>query len=200
MVLSLILSLVSLVVSLFVFIYYFFNFRKRLKEIEYPYEVEERILELLGKFKHVASIKLEMLEKKVDELKGLIKEANDSYASLSVLLTDLNKVAYEIDKDSNTSIINSEKKLEHVELKENEKDNLEVDATDSENTVESSSTSDDSNEIPDPDLEDDSESLERKILRLNEEGFEDLEIARKLGIGVGEVKLIIELFRGQNKN
>jgi hypothetical protein len=187
---------VSLSVSLFVFIYYFFNFRKRLNEIEYPYEVEERILELLGKFKHVASIKLEMLEKKVDELKGLIKEANDSYASLSVLLTDLNKIAYEIDKDSNVSI-NPEKEQEHnIELKENEKNSSEV--TNSKNTNDVSSTNNDSNDVPT--FEDDSESLERKILRLNEEGFEDLEIARKLGIGVGEVKLIIELFKSQNKN
>ncbi|MDI3472146.1 MAG: hypothetical protein PWQ20_324 [Thermotogaceae bacterium] len=196
MILSLVLSLVSLSVSLFVFIYYFFNFRKRLNEIEYPYEVEERILELLGKFKHVASIKLEMLEKKVDELKGLIKEANDSYASLSVLLTDLNKIAYEIDKDSNVSI-NPEKEQEHnIELKENEKNSSEV--TNSKNTNDVSSTNNDSNDVPT--FEDDSESLERKILRLNEEGFEDLEIARKLGIGVGEVKLIIELFKSQNKN
>jgi len=185
-------SLVSLALSVFILIY-FFNFKKRLKEIEYPFEVEERILELLGKFKHVASIKLEMLEKKVEELKQLTKEANDIYASLSVLITDINKLKDDLkdlpieERKTQDELIETPKtdnKVKHSLSKSEKKEEKLVEESvkpieDEMKTVESD------------------ESLERKILRLNEEGMSDLDIARKLGIGVGEVKLIVELFKGQ---
>ena len=35
-----------------------------------------------------------------------------------------------------------------------------------------------------------------KILSLHKEGMSDVAIARELGLGVGEVKLVIDLFKG----
>ncbi|MBZ4668748.1 MAG: box helicase domain protein, partial [Defluviitaleaceae bacterium] len=118
---------------------------------QYYFEVKEKNkFEILTRLIDMYNPKLALIfcntKKKVDELKGLIKEANDSYASLSVLLTDLNKIAYEIDKDSNVSI-NPEKEQEHnIELKENEKNSSEV--TNSKNTNDVSSTNNDSNDVP----------------------------------------------------
>jgi len=200
---ALVLSILSLSLSVFIFIYYLINFKKRLSEIEYPYEVEERILELLGKFKHVASIKLEMLEKKIEELRGLIKEANDMYAALNVSLADMSKVKDELKNDS-------------VDISSNPKDGKQMNESEQPSkAVENGETNDKRNEpvsksldeasknsnekVDEFDEEDNGESLERKILRLNDEGIKDLDIARRLGLGVGEVRLIIELFKGQKR-
>ena len=35
-----------------------------------------------------------------------------------------------------------------------------------------------------------------KILELNSKGKSNVEIAKELGLGIGEVKLVIDLFRG----
>ncbi|MFN4190926.1 MAG: hypothetical protein ACK4E2_08015, partial [Pseudothermotoga sp.] len=51
------------------------------KQEEYE-KLEERILELMGQFRHISSVRLQMLDKKIEELKKLIKEANTLYASL----------------------------------------------------------------------------------------------------------------------
>jgi len=42
-------------------------------------------------------------------------------------------------------------------------------------------------------VEDDME-VERKILKLHEKGLSDVEIARRLNMGIGEVRLILNLF------
>ena len=36
-----------------------------------------------------------------------------------------------------------------------------------------------------------------RILMLHQQGFSDVEIARELGLGLGEVKLVIGLFKGE---
>ena len=200
---ALVLSILSLSLSVFIFIYYLINFKKRLSEIEYPYEVEERILELLGKFKHVASIKLEMLEKKIEELRGLIKEANDMYAALNVSLADMSKVKDELKNDSIDISSNSKDRKQMNESEQPSKAVENGETNDKQNEPVSKSLEEafkNSNEKVDEfDEEDNGESLERKILRLNDEGIKDLDIARRLGLGVGEVRLIIELFKGQKR-
>lgn len=41
------------------------------------------------------------------------------------------------------------------------------------------------------------EGIQREILALHNEGLTDIQIARKLGMGIGEVRLIIGLYRGE---
>lgn len=194
MTITFILSLASLLISVSILLY-FYNFKRHLKEIEYPFEVEERILELLGKFKHVASIKLEMLEKKVGELKQITKEANDIYASLNVLIADINRLKNDLKDlpsiEEEKRPIERNKQVESLKLKDKTKDVKEDDKT----IRKGKDSAGNKTELPES-----NESLERKILMLNEEGMNDLDIARKLGIGVGEVKLIVELFKGQKSN
>lgn len=45
-----------------------------------------------------------------------------------------------------------------------------------------------------PDMDEDAGSNKDKILQLHEEGKSNIEIAKSLGLGIGEVKLIIDLF------
>ena len=42
-------------------------------------------------------------------------------------------------------------------------------------------------------------SKNEAILRLYEQGLSDVEIAKELSMGIGEVKLVKDLFKGQNK-
>lgn len=51
------------------------------------------------------------------------------------------------------------------------------------------------------DIEEENSTKDRKeeILKLGKEGYSDVEIAKKLNMGVGEVKLVLELFQGANK-
>lgn len=45
--------------------------------------------------------------------------------------------------------------------------------------------------------EDEKNSSNREILRLHKEGLTEIQIARKLGLGIGEVRLVIGLYRGE---
>lgn len=138
---------------------------------------EQRILELMGRFKHVSNIRLEMLERKIGEIKKVIREANDVYSSLVIKMTDLMKIQEESGKSSEdeTDIVKvAPKKVSSQENEESSEEKLR-------------------------DIEEDEEfssaSVERRILMLHDEGFSEVEIAKKLGIGVGEVRLMIGLFR-----
>ena len=46
-------------------------------------------------------------------------------------------------------------------------------------------------------LADDGLNHNEKILRLHQQGYTDVEVARTLGLGLGEVRLVIGLFRGE---
>lgn len=138
------------------------------KQEEYE-KFEERILELMGQFRHISSVRLQMLDKKIEELKKLIKEANTLYASLCAQeAKTMEKLSYSNQDD----LIYSEEKSEDTQNQ-----------TNSENTSEKA--------------EENNTSIERKILLLYQEGKSEQEIAKELNIGVGEVMLILSLFRYQ---
>ncbi len=140
--------------------------RRKVEDEEFE-KMEQRILELMGRFKHVSSMRIEMLDKKINEIKRVMREANDIYSSLVVKMTDLMKLKEEVFvEEKQEEIIPSIEKIDfHKEEKEEE--------------IES----------------EDDMGIEKKIVSMYDEGLSDIEIARKLGIGVGEVRLMISLFR-----
>ncbi len=153
-----------------------FLLKHRKIEDEELEELEQRILDLMGRFKHVSNIRLELLDKKVNEIKRVIKEANNVYASLAIKLTDLMKIK------------------EELPLKEDQESSQTAEKTDevgSKNITSSETVTDESRMDEEPQ----EMNLERKILFLHDEGLSEIEIAKRLGIGVGEVKLMISLFR-----
>ncbi len=123
-------------------------------------EAEKRILELMGKFKHMSSIRLELLDRKIEEMRKLIKEASDVYSSLMVRISEIMKMKEELGEVETVSAV-EESKEEEIEEKGYEED----------------------------------VGIEKKIMNMYDEGFDEVEIAKRLGIGVGEVRLIISLFR-----
>lgn len=136
-----------------------------------PYdELESRILELMGRFKHLSTVRLDLLDKKMKEIREVIREANEVLAKLMVKISDVEKLKEDIEKP-----IEEEKQIveEHTEPAEESEEKL---LKEEKKTVEK-------------DME-----IERKILKLHENGLPDVEIAKKLNIGIGEVRLILDLF------
>ncbi|MEJ5229357.1 MAG: hypothetical protein WHT65_05070 [Pseudothermotoga sp.] len=143
------------------------------KDEEYE-KFEERIVELMGQFRQISSVRLQMLDKKIEELRKLIKEANSLYASLCMQET---KIAEKITPSDEPQLAetNAEKHQEQV-IQKKETETIKEEAVNNSG-------------------ENHSSSVERKILLMYQEGKSEQEIAKTLGIGVGEVMLILSLFR-----
>ena len=144
--------------------------RKREEEPS-PYdELESRILELMGRFKHLSAVRLELLDRKIKEIKDVVREANEVLAKLMVKISDIEKLKEEVEKPAGEEDVTEESPpVSNTELKEEPKE-------EKEETVEE-------------DME-----MERKILKLHEKGLSDVEIAKRLNMGIGEVRLILDLF------
>ena len=124
-------------------------------------ELEERIMELMGKFRYMSANRLELLERKTQEIRRLISEANTVMSKLMVKMSEMERL--ESSKTENT-----EKKV----VKEEQKTKKE--------------------------FEDDTDKdfgIEKKIVSMYDRGFSEIDIAKKLGVTVGEVRLILQLFK-----
>ena len=124
-------------------------------------ELEERIMELMGKFRYMSANRLELLERKTQEIRRLISEANTVMSKLMVKMSEMERL--ESSKTEST-----EKKI----VKEEQKTKKE--------------------------FEDDTEKdfgIEKKIVSMYDRGFSEIDIAKKLGVTVGEVRLILQLFK-----
>lgn len=124
-------------------------------------EIEERIMELMGKFRYMSANRLELLERKTQEIRRLIAEANTAMSKLMVKMSEMERL-----------------ELSRVEITE-EKTVREEQKTQKE---------------PEDDTEKDA-GIEKKIVSMYDRGFSEIDIAKKLGVTVGEVRLILQLFK-----
>jgi uncharacterized membrane-anchored protein YhcB (DUF1043 family) len=124
-------------------------------------EIEERIMELMGKFRYMSANRLELLERKTQEIRRLIAEANTVMSKLMVKMSEMERL-----------------ELSRVEITE-EKTVKEEQKTQKE---------------PEDDTEKDA-GIEKKIVSMYDRGFSEIDIAKKLGVTVGEVRLILQLFK-----
>lgn len=136
-----------------------------------PHEdFEERIVELIGRFRHLSSVRLQMLDRKTEEMRKLIDEANALYSALSVKETEVRASEMGLKQESSrTEDLFPSDHLKQSEHSETEEQEQQVEM-----------------------------SVEKKIMLLSQEGKTDQEIAKLLGIGTGEVRLILSLFAGKN--
>ncbi len=147
--------------------------RKREEEPS-PYdELESRILELMGRFKHLSAVRLELLDRKMKEIKDAVREANEVLAELMVKMSDIEKLKEELEESmkEEEKVVEEPSTNSDMELKDKEKVEREEE------------------EVIEEDVE-----VERKILKLHEKGLSDVEIAKRLNMGIGEVRLILDLF------
>jgi len=154
--------------------------------IEYAMEKTERSLERLSNEKIMAVSEysdtvLKEIHRNHEEVMFLYDMLNDKHKNLKNTVTEVNKTVKEVKEAKETVSGNSFKTLttDTVVVKE-------------ENIIQ--------NVIPEAaeKTQDSEEENNRndEILLLHKQGVSTVEIAQKLGLGVGEVKLVIDLYQG----
>lgn len=137
----------------------------------------------------------DMLNEKAKEIKTTVKDANNTKRQVEKLHAEV-KASDDVPADNNTDAVNESKKQEKDSMdtkdiaKErltalNKKNNEKIKASEGKRKVNRQV------EKLDPDM-----SSNEKILKLNEMGVSVKEIAKQLNLGIGEVKLVIDLYKG----
>ena len=137
----------------------------------------------------------DMLNEKAKEIKTTVKDANNTKRQVEKLHAEV-KASDDVPADNNTDAVNESKKQEKDSMdtkdiaKErltalNKKNNEKIKTSEGKRKVNRQV------EKLDPDM-----SSNEKILKLNEMGVSVKEIAKQLNLGIGEVKLVIDLYKG----
>lgn len=135
-------------------------------------EYEERLIQLMGRVRTFTDTKIELLESKTEELNNLISKVNDIYSKLALDISIYEKKLKDITPQKTVKEQIDEK--EPITVEElNERKEKEETAVNVNNKT---------------------KSLEEQIVELYNQGMNEAEIAKRFGIGIGEVRLIIDLF------
>lgn len=167
-------------------------------------EEEERLLELMGKVRIFVDSKLELLDRKLEEIRGVIRELNEKYIEFSSLLVSDRLTGSE---KSKPEFSKTDESRASTELTEPQRSNR--------GYPRPAERSEKSVVPPEPELLGENqvkhekpagaelglqpESIEDKVSKMYDDGLEPLEIARRLNIGLGEVTLILDLYRRQGR-
>ncbi|ABS61524.1 DUF6115 domain-containing protein [Fervidobacterium nodosum] len=153
-------------------------------------EEEERLIELMGRVRVFVDSKIEQLDRKMDEVRELIKALNDQYITFSAMsLEKIDKTeGQKIEFEDNSVTFNNEKTRSSVDSKKN----IEILENLYENSFEEKYTSNNSEN-------NDENNVEKRIYEMYLNGMEPIEIAKNLKMGVGEVQLIIDLMSRQQR-
>lgn len=195
------------------------SFKKRTEKTAID-EEEEKLVELIGKVRIFVDSKLEQLDRKMEEAKALIKDLNEQYVSLAALAVQLQN---QLQKTGSPSEMEANQKLKNESFKENGKtetigkfSNIDTELSADEKALiqgyvlKNKPTY--STRVPEKREEivneyekyekneytDDAKNKkEELIFDMYLCGFEPVEIAKKMKMGVGEVQLIIDLMKRQ---
>jgi len=192
-------TLLTLVVIVIFSIIFLRKTNKKNSEMEIDLSAfEDRVLELISKFQHISATRLTAMENKIEEMNKVLRSANEMYFKLSAVLSDAAKTLSEIDSKKDPTLKQNEKipkKVPHINIPNDVEEDFEEPVSEKESlfkdTVDHFTFEEEF--INPPDLK--NSSLEHKIMNLSSEGLEAMEIAKKLGIGKGEVDLVLGLFK-----
>lgn len=137
----------------------------------------------------------DMLNEKAKEIKTTVKDANNTKRQVEKIHAEV-KASDDVQADNNTDAVNESKKQEKdsMDTKDIAKERLTALNKKNNEKIKSSEGKRKVNrqvEKLDPDM-----SSNEKILKLNEMGVSVKEIAKQLNLGIGEVKLVIDLYKG----
>lgn len=137
----------------------------------------------------------DMLNEKAKEIKTTVKDANNTKRQVEKIHVEV-KASDDVPADNNTDAVNESKKQEKdsMDTKDIAKERLTALNKKNNEKIKSSEGKRKVNrqvEKLDPDM-----SSNEKILKLNEMGVSVKEIAKQLNLGIGEVKLVIDLYKG----
>lgn len=150
-------------------------------------EYSDTVLSEIHKNHEEAIFLYDMLNSKHTNLKNTVSEVNKTVKEAEEAVTGLQRMAPQLREDDGM--------MQEAE-KASESGRKSIENTGMERKTESSFSDTDSI-IPETDAE--RRNSNRRILELHNRGKSDVVIARELGLGVGEVKLVIDLFRNQQK-
>lgn len=129
---------------------------------------------------------LESMNKTHNEILFLYSMLNDKHTELTDLATQLQQFSEHMKNTENEVLKNLALAAQDVRQKVNETKPID------ENEAILASLGTDGQEA-----DQDQINHNDRILMLHQQGFSDVEIARELGLGLGEVKLVIGLFKGE---
>lgn len=129
---------------------------------------------------------LESMNKTHNEILFLYSMLNDKHTELTDLATQLQQFSEHMKNTENEVLENLALAAQDVRQKVNETKPID------ENEAILASLGTDGQEV-----DQDQINHNDRILMLHQQGFSDVEIARELGLGLGEVKLVIGLFKGE---
>ena len=139
-----------------------------------------------------------------DEIMFLYSMLNDKHTELTSLTGDLQRLAANVRnmQESVTSQLEVAKATPVVQPVSNDTEWTDVTEVDTITANVTVSEEVDTEEVAVPDLADEYGNVENHndmILALHKEGMSKVDIARKLNLGVGEVSLVIGLYKGDEK-
>lgn len=153
-------------------------------------EYSDTVLSEIHKNHEEAIFLYDMLNSKHTNLKNTVSEVNKTVKEAEEAVTGLQRMAPQLREDREDDGMMQEAE------KASESGRKSIENTGMERKTESPFSDTDSI-IPETDAE--RRNSNRRILELHNRGKSDVVIARELGLGVGEVKLVIDLFRNQQK-
>ena len=153
-------------------------------------EYSDTVLSEIHKNHEEAIFLYDRLNSKHTNLKNTVSEVNRTVKEAEEAVTGLQRMAPQLREDREDDGMMQEAE------KASESGRKSIENTGMERKTESSFSDTDSI-IPETDAE--RRNSNRRILELHNRGKSDVVIARELGLGVGEVKLVIDLFRNQQK-
>ena len=195
-------TLLTLVIIIVFSLIFLKKSKKKNNEVEIDLSAfEDRVLELISKFQHISATRLTAMENKIEEMNKILRDANEMYFRLSAILSDTTKSLSEVEGKKSKPY----ESIEHNQTKSQEKQSEDLSITDEKSNNNRKEEEDKTQRQDDdhftfeeefinpPDLK--NSSLEHKIMNMSSEGMEASEIAKKLGIGKGEVDLVLGLFK-----
>jgi len=160
-------------------------------------EDEERLVELMGKVRVFVDSKMELLDKKAEEVRMLLKQLNEQLITISALSIDKN-IGNSLNIDKPTQVTQTTQTAKNEVDKFVSEDGQKKDDIDSTlRNISSDQKSDERNSRNSIEKSED-DSIEERIFEMFLNGMEPVEIAKTLKMGVGEVSLIIDLMKRQH--
>ncbi len=157
-------------------------------------EDEERLVELMGKVRVFVDSKMELLDKKNEEVKKLLKELNEELITISALSMDKN-IGNSLNIDKSTQITKNE--VDKLVSKGSQKNDDNDSAYSALRNISGDQKSDEKNSRTSIEKSENG-GIEERIFEMFLNGMEPVEIAKTLKMGVGEVSLIIDLMKRQH--
>ena len=164
------------------------------EQLDYNLEIAERAMEKETNSKvmtisEYSDTVLDSMNKTHNEIMFLYSMLNDKHEELTKLAGELSEFSANMKSTQDEVLARLAQTAEDVEEKLNDTDKIEEDELLSE-SIKNGKTNTDS---------DDKSNHNVDILRLHKSGKNNVEIAKELGLGLGEVKFVIGLYRNNVK-